>query len=486
MQQQSWYVIQKKRQYGPFSTGEIRQMLDNGDIKKETVIQPFDLLTVDELERMGAFRPEPTIKPVPKEKIYQQIIRLAQQKKLDTLPLVQEQVEYRLNIQGQIAAGKQLMPSGKLLQEEERENTPPPVPAQALALTPPPIPHEALNIELDQIIRQTPQESSSSKRYFVVAALLLSLVLLPLLKEPEVVVARPASMTMKQFSQAQVIARQPLEQILMRPMLAQDLSQMWLVSNWPWSQQVALELSSIPTRTIGAKSVEVSASGLMEDKIAKLKDFTFTKGVDWAAGVYRFKVTALGDQNSDQAFPMPSYSGRVLVGFESKEAFKKALARDIKKRRVSQSDLWTQLELQYQTLSGMLGQIENLFQNVFQGERNLANWTENLAYFQQTYQANIGTLLTHMVLSQSKGKGQLQRKGAKGQQREELFREHQKLTQTAQAVGETAMGLLQDLELRSTFPSQKSQGQFLKHMKREFQIHRKSIQNSIVKLNLSK
>lgn len=390
---QKWFIIQEDSHLGPYSVEVLHQMHQKGHIDDETILWSeqnkitssySDIFLVDEML---------------------------------------SEVEIDLEL--------------------DEDELPPEIPVDAVVK---PKEIHVKNLDTETTPKPPSEKKKTSKKIVVLGLFLIiflgSFISLYFVQE-KVKLTRPSGMKLSDFE----IAFNNLKMNKPSFFLSKDRKEVFFTTSYQGELVLGVKLDSIVRESLSEDPVSVTATAVLKDNLATIKNFSFQKGDALVEGEYEIELTTL--ESKHLPFPYSFFNEKKVINLKEKVLLTNLSANDFNKEKdrfwksIRENELifWQDLTEQYQTLSVIILQIKDSLENVFVLSSSLG---EAVKRFEKNYKENFGMFFTSFVISNDKNSEKLASQDFPDKVK--VLGHYSHLSRLAKAVGSETMEILHDLE----------------------------------------
>jgi hypothetical protein len=260
--------------------------------------------------------------------------------------------------------------------------------------------------------------------------------------------SRPKLMTMRDYKKLKRTAMSEVPELKFSFALSKDKKSIWISTNNPSEGEVYVHMKSVTNRSLG-KTVEFTASGVLENKLVVLNQFQFIKGSRFVDGLYSVELSTTEKLNTPlhhKFFTKHNtefkYVDQAVVTSLSIKDFKRQLGKYIKMKKSNSNEFWIEITEKYKTVKMITGQIRDGILDIFKGEAK--NWNLSVLEFENKYKTNWGQFFTAFVKA-----NELSYKRYVSEKVEEpgkVLAVYNNLSKLAIMIGEESMGSLEAIQ----------------------------------------
>ena len=366
-----WFVIQKNEHLGPFSEGELKKLLEIGEISGNTLVWQEGWETGSS---------------------YNEVFSEDLAAGFQSLSDISETVEVE----------DSPPPFNTVTSRSDIEDTPPPLPFDLRSLNPK-IEHE----ELGSVESSSPKEPSKRKYRWITFILLVSIGLVAaqyfLNKKDKF--SRPSGMSLNDYRKLINVANDQGGAAKFAFALSRDKRKIWISTNSFLFGEMHFNFIGHDKNTLGNGEVEISGHTYLEHHLMVVEDFQFIRGTKFLDGLYDVTLSSNGKLNApllNEAFGVfektISFKDQVLVSNLSREKFDARLKQLHEDKQKNESEFFETLIEEYRTVQTITNQILSGLRNIFSAAGE-GKYEEALANFEDEYKKNFGVFFTSFVIS---------------------------------------------------------------------------------------
>jgi hypothetical protein len=285
------------------------------------------------------------------------------------------------------------------------------------------------------------------------------------------------------------------EAIFFREYLANDFSQIWLVTRGFQNCEVEATFTSMPEKLLSMdeQTISFKTKGGLRNHVVEFSAFDFLQGNRILPGMYDMQVRATNCKWSGSAptvknaflDPEKEYQARmkVILFPGSAESFHENLRNlvrkklEIKEKELSVDQLfWEDLQQKFQTLEAVSLQIEQHFLDFL--DENPSQFTSNLLKMVQLYTKNYGSFLTTLVVENEKDFNGLDAKGDSRKRNYELL-----VRLTAKKIGFDSMTFIEEFQKLNKSPNKKERDNYSDRIRKTFSYLKQDISQKLSQIS---